>query len=169
MTSHSIFNFFFFFISFRHVPFCGLKTMYTQSSRYGKEKERVYWKRRPVNESMELDQWRRLKVKQTLHICSVHYGGRMGWLHMHLGLYAFVYIWCVCARLSSPPGSGFHHHLQPASLNHVIYHVNAVIAYHYAEVRFQWHHSIQHPIWVFKTCQHWLLFSVQENLCLGRK
>lgn len=37
MTSHSIFNFFS-CISFRHVPFCGLKTVYTQSNRYWKEK-----------------------------------------------------------------------------------------------------------------------------------
>lgn len=34
----------------------------------------------------------RLKVKQTLRICSVHYGERIGWLHTQLGLYAFVYI-----------------------------------------------------------------------------
>lgn len=72
MTSHSIFRKKF-HISFRHVPLCGLYTMYTQS--YGKEKERVYWKRRPITESMELDQWIGLKVKQTLRICSVHCGG----------------------------------------------------------------------------------------------
>lgn len=69
---------------------------------------------------------------------------------------------CVCVCISSPPGSGFHHHLPLASLNHVIHHVNLVITYHYAEVRFQWHHSIQQPIWVFTTCQHWLLFSILQ-------
>lgn len=66
--------------------------MYTQSSHYGKEKERVYWKRRPITEKRGVGSVDRLKVKQTLRICSVHYGGRMGRLRMHLDLYAFVYI-----------------------------------------------------------------------------
>lgn len=56
----------------------------------------------------------------------------MGWVHTNLGLCAFVYIWCVCvcARIAAQRGSGFHHHLPLASLNHVIRHVNAVITYH---------------------------------------
>lgn len=52
MTSHSIFSSFFFSTNaFHHVPFCGLKSTYTQSSRSGKLRGegRVYWKRRAAS------------------------------------------------------------------------------------------------------------------------
>lgn len=49
----------------------------------------------------------------------------------------YVYIWCVCVcvYMSGPHGSGFHHCRPPASQNHVIRHVNAVITHHYPEVQ----------------------------------
>lgn len=42
---------------------------------------------------------------------------------------------CVCVYMSGLRWSGFHHHTPPASRNHVIRHVNAVITHHYPEVQ----------------------------------
>lgn len=100
------------------------------------EEEARYWK----HEGGSVDRW---KVRQAQHACSVYCSRHMGWSFMHL------YILSVC--MLSPHGSGVRRPLPLASLNHVICHVNPVITCHYTQVRFQWHHSIQHPICVFTT------------------
>lgn len=62
----------------------------------------------------------------------------MGRLHTRLDWRLCVF--GVCVYVSALYGSGFHHHVPPASLNHVIRHVNAVITHHYPEVQFRRHH-----------------------------
>lgn len=83
----------------------------------------------------------RLKVKQILHGCSVHYSGHMGRLCTRPGRQMYIFgvgaCVCVCVRvyMSDPHGSGFHHHGSAVSRNNVIHHVNAVITHHYPEVQ----------------------------------
>lgn len=50
-------------------------------------------------------------------------------------MYIFGVCVCECVYMSGPHGSGFHHLAPPASRNHVIRHVNAVITHHYPEVQ----------------------------------
>lgn len=117
--------------------------MYTQSSHYWKEQDRVYWKRRPISKSVESDRWigwRSNKPYTFVPSIMVDVWDGCTCMYVHL------YIFGMGVSASVLRGSGFHHSLPLASLNHAIHHVKAVITRHYTEVPVHWHRSIQRLI-----------------------
>lgn len=134
MTSHFNFNilFLFFYIVFHHVPFCGLKTMYTQSRRYWKEQDGLYWKRRPTGGCRQPDQhigWRSNKSYSVVPSITEDI-----WDACTCAL-SSICIYLVSVYMSGLHRSGFHHCGPLVSQNHVIWHVNLVITHHYPEVQ----------------------------------
>lgn len=134
MTSHSIFSSFFFSTNaFHHVPFCGLKSTSTQSSRSGKLRGegRVYWKRRAASlwERPEVEGHANQATALFRPLRPAHAWNGRTRVQARVD---FVFIWCanvhacvwVCVCTSTVrPCSGFHHRLRPPppppSLNHV--------------------------------------------------
>lgn len=147
MTSHSILcSFFFSTTAFHHVPFCGLKSTYTQGGRAGKLRGegRVYWKRRAAslwerpegeghaNQPTALFHPLRPSRGTAVHGCTPECTVCLFGMQTRTRVYM--------RRSTARPvlGSIF--------VFTSILRVQTVIGRHYAAVGFPWQRSSQHPI-----------------------
>lgn len=105
MTSHFIFISFFFFFTFSH-RFPSRAALWSEDHVYTESLLREGTGRALLEEKVGC--WKpgagsthRLKVKQILHGCSVHYSGHMGRLRMRPAWYMYIFGVCVCVSVST--------------------------------------------------------------------
>lgn len=157
--------YFFFLITFHHVPFCGLKTMYTQSSHYGKakksgesllEEEARFWKHEVVDQRIGWRSDKPYKFVPSITVVDAWHGCTC---IEALGCIC-TYLWCVCVCgvcvslvwVSSPSSTGVSESCNSTCWGSDYLSLPGRSGY-------GWHHSVQPPIWVFTSADFSFLVS----------